>query len=392
MFVHQLSNELASRGHSVDVIHCFDSFRLLAHKNPKKTYDDHPNVTVHRLKSPYGFLSPLATQQTGFSFFKSAHIRQILEKDFDVIHYHNISLVGGPIILQYGKGIKLYTMHDYWLVCPTHTLFRFNRLACFYPKCFFCTLTYKRPPQIWRYFGLFNAALKHVDAFISPSRACKQIHHRMGLDVNIIHLPNFIVSANSGSPKSEHLKDKLPRGPFFLFVGRLEKIKGLQTLIPVFHRYDKARLLIAGTGSYEPLLRRMAEGSTNIDFLGHLSKQELYTFYRQATALLVPSLCFEIFGLVILEAFREQTPVIVRNLGGIPEIIEDSGGGCTYDTNDELIAVMDRLLADSSYRNDLGRRGYLTYKQKWTEEAHLKRYFDLINDIKNNQKDLSPRK
>jgi glycosyltransferase involved in cell wall biosynthesis len=44
----------------------------------------------------------------------------------------------------------------------------------------------------------------------------------------------------------------LPDGPFFLFVGRLEKLKGLQTLIPVFRRYLKAQLLIAGTGSYEP--------------------------------------------------------------------------------------------------------------------------------------------
>jgi hypothetical protein len=47
-------------------------------------------------------------------------ILQILETGFDVIHYHNISLVGGPTILAYGQGIKLYTMHEYWLVCPTH--------------------------------------------------------------------------------------------------------------------------------------------------------------------------------------------------------------------------------------------------------------------------------
>jgi len=319
LFVQRLSNELAIRGHSVDVIHCIDSYRLLTRKKQKTTYDDHPNVIVHGLKSPFGLLSPLATQQTGFSFFKSARIRQILEKGFDVIHYHNISLVGGPKILEYGEGIKLYTMHEYWLVCPTHVMFRFNREACFYPKCFLCILTYKRPPQLWRYFDLFNDALKHVDAFIAPSRSCKQIHHRMGLDLPIIHLPNFVVSKGPEFTESEQMKDELPDGPFFLFVGRLEKLKGLQTLIPVFRRYLKAQLLIAGTGNYEPYLRRLAGDSNNIRFLGHLSEQQLHTIYRQATALLIPSLCMEIFSLVILEAFREQTPAFVKSLGSLPE-------------------------------------------------------------------------
>jgi len=350
------------------------------------TYDDHPNVVVHGLKSPFGFLSPLATHQTGFSLFKSERIRQILKKGFDIIHFHNISLVGGPKILELGKGIKLYTMHEYWLICPTHTLFRFNRTACFHPKCLLCTLIYKRPPQLWRYFSLFNYVFKHVDAFIAPSRSCKQIHHQMGLDLPITHLPNFVISTNRGLSDSERSINHFSERPFFLFVGRLEKLKGLQSLIPVFRRFLKAKLLIAGTGSYEPLLRRLAGDSDNIRFLGHLSEQQLRTVYRQATALLVPSLCFEIFTLVILEAFREQIPVVVRNLGGMPEIIKESGGGCIYNTEDELINVLYRLIDDPSYRNELGYRGYQTYKQKWTEEVHLKRYFDLINNISNNRK------
>lgn len=381
VFVHQLSNKLASRGHSVDVIHCIDSYRLLARKSPKKTYDDHPNVIIHGLKSPFGFFSPMATQLTGFPFFKSTRIRKILDRGFDVIHYHNISLVGGPKILEYGKGIKLYTMHEYWLVCPTHVMFRFNRKACFDPKCLLCTLTYKRPPQLWRYLGLLNYALKHVDAFIAPSRSCKQVHHRMGMNFPISHLPNFVVSKNSRLTESENSIGDLPDGPFFLVVARLEKLKGLQTLMPVFPRYLKAKLLIAGTGSYEPSLRQLAGNSNNIRFLGHLSEQQLTNYYRHATALLVASLCMEIFSLVILEAFRQQTPAIVRNLGSLPELIKKSGGGCIYDTDDELITIMDRLLADPSYRNALGRRGYQAYKQKWTEDAHLKRYFDLIHDI-----------
>lgn len=103
IYVHRLCNELARRGHHVEVIHCVDAYRLLARHEPENSYEDHPNVTVHGLKSPYGSLSPLATQQTGSPFFKSQRLREILNKGFDVIHYHNISLVGGPKILEYGS-------------------------------------------------------------------------------------------------------------------------------------------------------------------------------------------------------------------------------------------------------------------------------------------------
>jgi glycosyltransferase involved in cell wall biosynthesis len=381
IFVHRLSNALARRGHQVDVIHCVDSYRLLARREPAKTDDDHPNVSVHRLKSPVGFLSPLATHQTGFPFFKAARIRNILKKGFDVIHYHNISLVGGPKILEYGQGIKLYTMREYWLVCPTHVMFRFNRAACTHPHCFICSLIYKRPPQWWRYLGLLKKSVRHIDAFIAQSHFCEHLHHRMGLDIPTVYLPNFVPPSNRAVSRSEQRVSGVSQGPYLLFVGRLEKLKGLQTLIPVFHQYRKARLLIAGTGGYEARLRRLAEGSVNIHFLGFLSDQKLQALYRKAVALIVPSICFEIFGNVIIEAFRQQTPAIVRNMGGMPELIQESGGGLAYDTDKELVAAMDRLLMDPSYRCELGLRGYQTFQRQWTAEAHLERYLALINEI-----------
>lgn len=381
IFLHRLSNELARKGHKVDVIHCIDTYRLLGKQVPSKIRDNNPNVTVHGLKSPLGFFSPLATQQTGFPVLKSAKIRKILEKGFDVIHFHNISLVGGPKVLQYGKGIKLFTMHDYWMVCPTHTMRKFNRAVCTKPNCFFCTLTYKRPPQLWRYLGLLKSALNHVDALIAPSRFIKQIHHRLNLSIPTVYLPNFVPSLDSRFPKSEQAAYETPEKPFFLFVGRLEKPKGLQTLIPVFRHYRKAQLLIAGTGSYESRLRYLAEGNANIQFLGHLSDSQLKALYQKAIAVIVPSIWFENFPLVILEAFRQQTPAIVRNLGAMSEIIKESGGGFVYDSREELVEAMDRLLTDSSFRQKTGLNCYQTFQNKWTAEAHLKQYFQLIQKI-----------
>ncbi len=379
VFVHRLSNELALRGHRVDVIHCIDAYRMAA-RSPAEGYRDHPNVTVHGLSSRLGLLSPLLTHQTGRPGLKSARIHEVLSQGFDVIHYHNISLVGGPKILEYGRAVKLYTMHDYWLVCPTNVMFRFNRAPCIRPHCFACGLVYRRPPQWWRYFRLMKGAVKHVDAFIAPSRFSKELHHRMGLDAHIVHLPLFVALDESPS-ESAPLADEAPGRPYFLFVGRLEKLKGLHTLIPVFRYYQKAQLLIAGTGNYESVLRGLAHSTDNVRFLGHLSRQQLQQLYRGALAVIVPSICYEAAPLVTLEAFGQGAPVIVRNLGGMPEIVNESGGGVVYNTEKELVAAMDRLCADPSYRGELGRRGYTAYKEKWTAGTYLERYMSLIRQI-----------
>jgi glycosyltransferase involved in cell wall biosynthesis len=68
--------------------------------------------------------------------------------------------------------------------------------------------------------------------------------------------------------------------------GRLEKRKGLQTLIPVFRRNQWARLLIAGDGGMASELARPADGAGNIEFLGQASAERLVTLYRAAVAVI----------------------------------------------------------------------------------------------------------
>jgi len=379
IFVHRLANELAARGHRVDVIHCMDAFRLLARRNVEQEYDDHPGVTIHGLKSPFGILSPLATHQTGSPFFKSGAIRRILAKGFDVIHYHNISLVGGPKVLEYGSGIKLYTAHEYWLFCPTHLLYRFNRTPCAATRhCILCALMYRIPPQCWRALGRMRRYIGHLDAIIAPSIFCKEIYRRNFPGLPIIHLPNFVSSDGEVLENDPTIQQK---GPFFLFVGRLETIKGLQTIIPVFLRYRSARLLVAGAGSCEKKMRKLAAGSDKIRFLGHLESRQLRSLYRQAVAVIVPSLCYEIFPTVIMEAFKESTPTIVRDLGGMPELVRESGGGFIYKTDDELVQAMDLLMNDPGYRHLLGRKAYASYLEKWSADRHINDYLALIEEI-----------
>lgn len=374
VFVRALAEALVERGHHVEVIHCADSYRLLAGREPIDSLEQ-SGVRVHRLESPYGMLSPLATHQTGQPYFKTRKIQQILSDGFDVIHFHNASLIGGPGLFRYGKALKLYTIHEYWLVCPTHLLYRYNRELCDERDCIRCSLSFRRPPQLWRYTGLLESMLPRIDRFISPSRFAIELHQRMGLELKVTHIPNFVADLPP-------LPETTQQSSYFLYVGRLEWAKGLQTLLPVFRNYRRARLLVAGRGSCEAEMRQLAAGSPNIDFLGHTSGEKLRDLVRGAVAVIVPSICYEIFSLVILEAFREATPVIARRIGGMPELIDRTKGGLLYESEGGLLAAMEQMLDDRDYRNRIGIAARTGYLKGYTTEAHMTKYLELVRELR----------
>ena len=384
MYIYRLTNELARRGHFVDVFHCEDSFVMLNKKAPNGDFPNHDRVKVRGLKSDKGFLSPLLTQQTGVPFFKRELKTALEANDYDVIHYHNMSLIG-ITALSYGSAVKLYTMHEHWLVCPMHILWKFNREVCTKKSCTICQIAGKRPPQLWRHTGVLERMLKHVDCFLSPSRFTLRKHLEDGLDIPIRHLPYFLPAPK----ETEDLPtpEFPPAHPFFLFVGRLEEIKGVQNIIPIFQNQEKYDLLVAGDGEYRKTLEVQAAGSPHIRFLGRLDQNCLAGLYQSAVAVVVPSICYETFGIIIIEAFSRRTPVIVNDLGALPEVVEDSGGGFIYRNADELMAAMDKLADDSALRNELGEKGYTAFMKYWNEEAHLTQYLDLISTLREERRE-----
>jgi glycosyltransferase involved in cell wall biosynthesis len=378
MYIYRLCHALGDAGHHVDVIHCVDSYHLLHPAPPPVQFSEHPNVVRHELRSPLKWLSPLVTQQTGEPYLKGKLIRRVLSsRPYDVIHFHNTSLLG-PGVLEIepsGGAVKMYTTHEHWLICPMHVLWKFNNRACEKPECLRCVLQARRPPQLWRYTGFLNRASRHVDQFVSPSRFTAAMHRERGFPQPVDHLPYFIDRAD------QDWREPGPRPqekPYFLFVGRLEVIKGLQSLIPLWNQVSGFDLLVAGTGMYERELREMARANPRIRFLGPLPQRQLGALYYHAQACIVPSITYETFGMIIIEAFARKTPVIVRDLGALPEVVHDSGGGFVYGTDEELLAAIERMANSTRERAELGERGYQAFIRWWCREAHMELYFDFV--------------
>ena len=393
--VERLARALAERGHEVTVIHSSEAFRALAGRREKAQARraasagaaERGGVRLISIDAGAGVLSPLATYLSGRPLATRSKLTAVLEEGFDVLHFHNPSLLGGPALLELGNGIKLYTAHEQWLTCPTHVLWKYKRRVCEKPQCWRCAASYGRPPQLWRSTGLLRRSVSQLDALIAPSRTTARLHERFAALVRIERLGHFVPEGAKPTAAAELRPDGSPadspglperRRPYFLFVGRLEGIKGVETLLEPFRRRPSEDLLIAGVGPREGALRRMAAGMSNVHFLGWVASEQLDGLYRGALAVLVPTLGHESFGLVPVEAFARGTPAIVRGFGALAELADESGAALTFQTEQELEAALARIAGDENLRRELSERARAAYLERWTTDTHLRGYFQLI--------------
>ncbi len=376
-YVRQLSQGLAARGHEVRVIYCYDAYRMSGgHVPPDAATADGP-VSVRRLASPYGGLSALISQQTGRPGLKGAALAEEFAKGWDVIHFHNVSLIGGPAVLaQCRAPVKLLTAHDHWLICASHILWKNREKACDGRTCFTCQIRSRRPPQLWRMGGLMQRSLAHVDEILAPSAYIRDTLRAQAIDRPISVLANFVPAS------FERLAEPVPGGrPQFLFVGRVTRSKGIDALARLFRQRPDYDLLIAGDGDLLDAMRATFAGQPNIRFLGRQQQEDLARLYRSATAVMLPSLAPETFGLTTIESFSQATPAIVRDAGGAGEPVRASGAGFVYREDAECLAAMDALASDATRRDEMGRAARRAYEANYREEQHIADYLARIAAI-----------
>lgn len=365
--VQRMARALVARGHRVSVVHDEDAYLNLGGPMPdaaaQATGDGVDRVG---LRARRGVLSDLLVQQMGRPVLHARRIAEIVAQVRpDITWYNNVSLVGGPGILDYGAGLKVYEAHEHWLVCPSHVLWRYDRELCDRRDCLRCVLSFRRPPQLWRYSGLIDRKIEKADLVVAKSDFSRRKHAEFGLRKPMSVVPYFLpdLDHRTAAAHADH-----PR-PYFLFVGRLEKIKGLQDVFPAMDKVPEADLLILGDGDYAAELQAQAAGNPRIRFLGRLGPDELTAYYKGAQGLIVPSVCYETFGIILIESFRLGTPVIARRLGPFPEIVEASGGGLLFETEDELVAAMRAFQADAGLRGRLSAAARAAFETRWREDV-----------------------
>ncbi len=336
--VEYLSNLLGQNGYKVHVLHSIDAYKIKRRGKISSKTKVQPNVTTHAISSPIGVLEPLISYTVGKATFTTKEFAKLVDKTRpDVVHHHNLSLLGYNLLQKRGQYKSIYTAHDYWLICQTNNLFKNKNEICHKKDCFDCSIRSKRIPQIWRQNPNFNKALDNIDLIISPSKyVASQL---VELGKKIVTIPNFV-------PDPPVQFDKIIKGPYFLFLGMLEKHKGILELLDLFREAKDTlhlKLVIAGGGSLSThivdYIRRYSLNDSVI-FMGFTDNKTKYSLYKHAKAVIHPSIWPENAPLVALEALSVGTPVLGSNQGGLPEILSKFDNRLVFNDWGELKNLM----------------------------------------------------
>ena len=305
--VNYLAEELARRGHEVHVMFSMDAYRLKRKDRPQG--EKVGKVQLHPLVSPYGRLSPMKAYTFGNSKFILKQYRKLVEdKKPDIVHHHNISLLGHDILKKMGSYRQIYTAHDYWLVCQRNDLMR-KGVVCTERLCNSCAVSSLKPPQTWRKGMKFE----EIDCVICPSQYMKS--KLSNLDRPTVVIPNFV-------PKPPDEIGKVSDSGYFLYLGVLEPHKGIRELIKAFTKNNQ-RLKVAGKGSLSEFVSREIEQhgvGHRIEYMGWT--EDKWAVIKGACAMILPSLWPENSPLSVLEAMSVGTPTFCTDLGGAREIVE----------------------------------------------------------------------
>jgi len=368
--VQSLAHALVDDGHRVTVVHCLDAYRTLARGLPPGEPSQRDGLRVVSLAGRPPQLSPMLTYLTGRPALKQGRLdRLFAEGHFDVTHFHNISLFG-PGVLREGTGVRLLTLHEHWLVCPMHVLWKDNRELCLEPSCLRCTLRFHRPPQPWRRSDLLVRSLAGVDGVLAPTQFVIDEHERRGLRLEraVVH-PYFAPDPGlAPGPRAEAR---------FAYIGRLEPIKGVVPLLEAIRGAPELELVVAGDGAQRDEVNRLAAGLPNVTVVGRLDRDGVAALLSSVTALVIPSVGYEVGPVVAIEAFSHGTPVVGRRLGGIEEHL--GAAGCpTFSTDDEIVPALRGLATSPAVASATGARARAQFELRHTSRRHLDAYYELI--------------
>ena len=257
----------------------------------------------------------------------------------DVVHLNNIHTQLSPVIAEiaHDRGIRVvWTLHDSKLVCPCYTCMRDGKWCteCFTDKkavvkhrCMPGSL----PGAVVGYLEAKKwnkeRLQKSCDLFLPPSQFMADTCIQGGYDADKFRvLCNFIDIKKVENPSFE-------KSDYYVYLGRLTKVKGIETLCRVAAELPY-KLVVIGGGELEPELRSKYVNA-NIEFLGQQKWEEFRSVLEGARFMVIPSEWSENNPLTVIESLALGTPVLGANIGGIPELIETGVSGMTFESGDQ---------------------------------------------------------
>lgn len=302
----------------------------------------------------------------------------------DVVHLHNVYHQLSPAILATLRraGVpSVMTLHDYKLACPNYQLLDHGSIceACVgggtwhatARRCKDGSLTASALLSLESGVHRLARAYDKVDLFISPSHFLADVMRRAGVaDDRLRVVPNYA--------DLQQFQPAPVGGTELLFVGRLSHEKGVDVLVDAVGMMPEGtRLSIAGDGPQRAALAQRADrvAPGRVTFHGRVDGGRVRELLASAAVSVVPSRWHENQPMTILESFAMSVPVVVTNLGGMPELVRDGAEGLVVPPDDAtaLAGALSRLLEDPEKRRLMGEQARARVVAEFGIDRHLAR-------------------
>ena len=284
-----------------------------------------------------------------------------------------------------------WVMHELSCVCPAYTMLNGKgqvcekclhgdfkncvKYKCLHESRFMSYLAYKEAK-----YNKSRQVYDLVDLYICPSIFYKnKLTEAHFTKSKIIYLSNLL-SIDYKYEKSNGVKD------YLLYLGRLSKEKGIFTLIDAI-KTTKKHLIILGTGPLESELKSYVKNlglETNIEFLGFKKGKELENYVKEAKAVILPSEWYENCPYSAMEALAKGKPLIVSNLGGLPEFVDDGKNGFIFlaGDSDSLVSKINDLFKLSAFEySEFENYSLNKAKQTFLAENYVQKIIGYAKDF-----------
>jgi glycosyltransferase involved in cell wall biosynthesis len=309
--------------------------------------------------------------------------REVQSFGADVVHAHNTFPLLSPAVFPAvgTRAARVLTLHNYRLFCPaaiplrdgrtcTECIDRRSVLPAVRYGCYrgssLATLPLALNVAIARALSLWR---RHVDAFIALTEFQRDVMVGAGLPAERVFVkPNFYPGRPTVCPWEERRRS-------VVFVGRLSEEKGVRNLLDAWAAWgaDAPELRIVGDGPLRPALEtHVSRSSGRARFLGQLPAGEAEAEIAGARLLVLPSIWFEGFPLVIREAFAFGTPAAVSGIGPLPELVDHGRAGLVFRPGDaaSLLATVRGAWEATGELERLGAAARHLFEEKYGEEAN----------------------
>jgi glycosyltransferase involved in cell wall biosynthesis len=314
--------------------------------DPKNRLSPHSRFFVSNVDYTTRSIRRMAKQSLQLLYSREAYaqFKKLLQVERpDIVHINNIYHQISPSIIDCACEVNIpviMTLHDSKMVCASYAMWYRGRIceACKNGKYYFCAV--KRcfkDAFIMSLLGTIEMYLHHrvlrlyekVDAFISPSLFLKGKLNEMGFKRDIQHLSNFLDLA-AYSPRQDWDERRV------LYVGRLSRDKGVETLIDAFAGIKNLELHIVGDGPERQKLQCKIQSKRigHIKLVGYMNQTDLMKYVRGSMFTVIPSMLYENNPFSVIEAFALGKPVVGSRIGGIPELIQHGRTGLLFPPGD----------------------------------------------------------